>query len=198
MAKGNPHKMCAGYKRNQHKVTSGSLLLSFQAEQRELLFEEMDEDFEAEDDFITYELEQGCQERDLYDDLCLEDAYLYPEFDGISEEFLPENSWLSKEEPYDCLDGGMGYFRYIMESVKPSEVASNDIKWIACKYSLLTAMILVGSFSSEFLNEPSRLLGRYAIKLEERLRHHGIDFTSFRGITEKGWETFQLLTQKAA
>lgn len=190
--------MHGGYKRNQQKATSASLLFDAQTEERELIFEEMEADCETEDDFIASELERGRSDRELYNDLYLEDAFPSPEFELVELNTLPEDSWLNNEESYDYSDKGMGYFRYIMESIKPGDVVLMDVKWVTCKYSLLTATILAGSFSSEFLSEPSQLLGRYAIKLEEQLRLHGIDFLSFSGITKKGWETYHLLTQKAA
>lgn len=78
MAKGNPHKMHGGYKRNQQKATSASLLFDAQTEEREMFFEEMDADFDY-DDFYDFhnspedDLTTLQDDFDFWDTLYLED-----------------------------------------------------------------------------------------------------------------------------
>lgn len=100
---------------------------------------------------------------------------------------FPENSWGNDEEAYDESDKGMGYLRYLMESVKPKDVKHKDFLWCAGKYNLLCASILGGLFSSEFMDEPTHIFGRYMVEIEAALEKEGIEFDHFHGLTQKGW-----------
>lgn len=110
-------------------------------------------------------------------------------------EFLVEETW-KDDDQYDPNDKGVGFIRYFMESVKPSEVGKKDIEWVAIKYNLLSASVLGGLLSEKFFQNKhiSLIFGRYAVALEKCLRDSGIEFEVFHGLTEKGYETLNELT----
>jgi hypothetical protein len=128
----------------------------------------------------------SCHDSDL--DLCDFGHDAFKLFDGDFVP-LPEDAWQANDliDPLDC---AMGTLRCYMENVKPDEIFLQEPKWIAKKYSLLTAMIIAGSFSKEIFDEPTAIVGRYGVAFEESLRELGIEFEPFKGITEAGWETF--------
>lgn len=111
-------------------------------------------------------------------------------------EFLVEETW-KDDDQYDPNDGGVGFIRYFMESVKPSEVGTKDIGWIAIKYNLLSASTLAGLLSKNFFEDErvKLIFGRYAVAMEKCLRDSGIEFEVFHGLTEKGYETLSKLTK---
>lgn len=139
----------------------------------------------------------SCYEPDESYDSFFNSDYFFDDLDYMYEEpqFLVEETW-QDDDLYDLGDQGIGFLRYFMESVKPSEVVNKDILWVATKYTLLSASVLGGLFSSKFFEDKriSLILGRYAIALEGRLRESGIEFKTFEGLTQKGYDTLRELT----
>lgn len=113
-----------------------------------------------------------------------------------STQRLVEDTW-SPWVKYNPMDKGVGYLRYIMDNVKPSEIWLWDLHFVVTKYTILSAAILAGMLSQEFFqHDDSILLGRYLVELTKILDMNNIEINpEIGGITENGWETFHAINE---
>ncbi|HAR99763.1 MAG: hypothetical protein US57_C0009G0025 [Candidatus Moranbacteria bacterium GW2011_GWC2_37_73] len=201
--KGNVHKMHDGYKRHQHRTSTPQLLALANQEEteraRELMFEDMAADEERESMYdALFGVDDATDEQPECDFGFDDSPYggfsfeldPFDRDDDYSFEPRPEDSW-QKNDQYDAGDRAIGTLRYYMEDVKPDEISSKDVGWIASKYTFLSAMVLGGSFAGELFEEPTAIFGRYTIALEQKLREAQIEFKTYHGLTEKGWQTLK-------
>lgn len=191
MTKGNPHKMQSGYRRHQEKVPTSILIHRAHAEEAERIHDLCLDEMEADE--MSYGFDPDDFDNDEGETATLEmDDFGYEAFDYFKHDQLtsfPEDGWKAGDF-IDTSDRSLGTLRHYMESVRPDEVFLKDAKWVASKYTLLTAMIIGGLFSEEIFDEATKIVQRYSIALENKLTELGIEFSPFIGITRKGWDTF--------
>lgn len=109
----------------------------------------------------------------------------------MKQSFLPENKWKG-EAPYDPNDHGVGLIRWMMESVKPADVHLKDLKWVAEKYTILSAALAGGLLPDVSCNDDTaQLYSRCTMAIEDVLQKHGVEYEPFGGLTDRGWETFR-------
>lgn len=178
------------YKRSRIKFSTSTMI--------EQAFEDESE-INAKDDVIPIydcsNTEKFYYEFKCYNEADVDDSDDTDEIDWLIDPPSPliEDSW-KPGDSYNYADRGIGYLRHAMESVKPSEVHTKDLRWVASKYTILSAMITGSLLSLQFFESENKLIfGRYCVELEKMLRKFGIEFKLLGGLTEQGWQTFRNL-----
>src|SRR3989339_719933 len=115
----------------------------------------------------------------------------YDDFDYCAFEeqvLLPEDLWEGETSDAMPKTGGIELLRWIMEGVRASEIRAMPATWVAIKFCCFNTMILGAQFDTSIYDDPSQIIGRYAVALESRLREFGVGFKTFGGITEAGFQ----------
>lgn len=105
-----------------------------------------------------------------------------------------EDSWVGVTSGEPPTSRGVEYLRWMMEGVKASEIASKDAMWVSGKYILFVASIMGRIFSEEIFDDPSLIIGRYSVELENRLHFFDIEHKVFGGITDAGYQRLKEIT----
>jgi len=180
-----------GYRRGDAKAATRRLITEFHFEGVEEVQEFLDEMEHYDDDSCEMDAggDFGCFDFPDFHDYGFDDYGL----DDYAPIVLVEHTW-RPGDCYDSTDRGVGLLRYIMDDVRPAEVAGKDITWVVQKHLLISAIVMGGLLSHDFFrSENSLLLGRYSAELYRRLRGTGIEFEPFGDLTKNGWETFRSL-----
>ncbi|HAT68514.1 MAG TPA: hypothetical protein DCS20_02755 [Candidatus Yonathbacteria bacterium] len=137
-----------------------------------------DDDFDQPDDL-------GLSHYDDFDYRAFEEQVLLPEdlWEGETSDAMPET-------------GGIELLRWLMEGVKASEIRTMPATWVAVKFCCFSALIHGAQFDISICDDPSQIIGRYAVALESCLRGFGVEFKIFGGITEAGFQRLVEIQQQ--